>query len=223
MLAGLCLVVILGSILAMNLQVPQSSLHGPIIGKPAISAAGYSTAQTQRAHGPVPASDTVNSQPRMSTVTDADLEYLRSQHLAIPVEGVNRGQLRDTFNEARSEGRLHDAIDIKAPGATPVLAAADGVIAKLFNSRLGGTTLYEFDRSGRFIFYYAHLSGYADGITDGKTVHRGDLLAYVGDTGNAGTGNFHLHFAISKLDQPWKWYGGEAIDPYPLLGGRTLP
>jgi murein DD-endopeptidase MepM/ murein hydrolase activator NlpD len=171
----------------------------------------------------MPASNTVNSHAGVSAVTNADLEYLRSEHIVIPVEGINAGQLRDTFNEARSEGRQHDAIDIMAPRATPVLAAADGTIARLFNSRLGGTTLYEFDKSGGFIFYYAHLSGYADGITEGKAVHRGDVVAYVGDTGNAGAGNFHLHFAISKLATPWRWYGGDPIDPYPLLGGKSLP
>jgi murein DD-endopeptidase MepM/ murein hydrolase activator NlpD len=205
----------------MNLQLPRSSAHAAGIHKPAISSAAYSPARTPVAADPMPVTGAINSQAGMSTVTSADLDYLRSEHMVIPVAGVNASQLRDTFSQARSEGRQHDAIDIMAPRATPVLAAADGAIAKLFESRLGGTTLYQFDRSGRFIFYYAHLSGYADGISEGKTVRRGDLLAYVGDTGNAGPGNFHLHFGVSKLRTPWKWYGGEAIDPYPLLGGKN--
>src|SRR5262249_51271280 len=106
-------------------------------------------------------------------LADADLQYLNSQKLLIPVAGVNSSQLRDTFADARSEGRRHEAIDIAAPRATPVLAAADGTTARLFNSRLGGTTLYEFDKTGRFVFYYAHLSAYADGITEGRDLRKG--------------------------------------------------
>jgi murein DD-endopeptidase MepM/ murein hydrolase activator NlpD len=202
----------------MNLQMPPSSALNPAVQKPTLSSAGYLAARTRPVHAATPAS--VNGQPGTSTVTNSDLDYLSAERMLIPVAGVSASQLRDTFSEARSEGRQHDAIDIMAPSATPVLAAADGTIARLFNSRLGGTTLYEFDKSGRFVFYYAHVSGYADGIAEGKTVRRGDVLAYVGDSGNAGPGNFHLHFAISKLSTPWKWYGGEAIDPYPLLVGK---
>jgi murein DD-endopeptidase MepM/ murein hydrolase activator NlpD len=153
-------------------------------------------------------------------VSTGDVEYLRSEGLQIPVEGVNRSQLRDSFSDARGEGRRHGAIDIPAPRATPVVSAADGIVAKLFNSRLGGTTLYCFDKTGQFVFYYAHLSGYAEGIAERKVIRKGEVLAYVGDTGDAGPGNFHLHFSISKASTPWKWYGGDAIDPYPLLGGN---
>jgi len=151
----------------------------------------------------------------------ADLDYLKAEQLQIPVAGVKGNQLRESFADSRSEGRQHEAIDIPAPQNTPVIAAADGTTARLFNSRLGGTTLYELDKSGRFVFYYAHLSGYADGAAEGKALHKGEVIGYVGDTGNAGSGNFHLHFAISKLNTPWKWYGGEAIDPYTLLGGQS--
>jgi len=149
------------------------------------------------------------------------MDYLRSEGLQIPVAGVTASQLRDSFSDGRSEGRQHEAIDIAAPRGTPVLAAADGTTARLFQSRLGGTTLYEYDKSGRFVFYYAHLSGYADGVAEGKTIRKAEVLGYVGDSGNAGPGNFHLHFAISKLSTPWKWSGGEAINPYPLLGGKV--
>ena len=154
---------------------------------------------------------------RAGGINSADLDYLIAERLIIPVAGVSGNQLRDTFNDARSDGRQHDAIDIAAPQGTPVLAVADGTTARLFNSRLGGTTLYEFDKSGRFVFYYAHLSGYSEGVAEGKALRRGEVIGYVGDTGNAGAGNFHLHFAISKLSAPGKWYGGEAMNPYPLL------
>lgn len=163
---------------------------------------------------PPPAIETEN------TVSDADLNYLAAQNLLIPVAGVSAGQLRDSFNQARGGARLHQALDIMAPQGTPVLATSDGVVLKLFESVNGGITLYQLDPSSRYAFYYAHLMRYADGIAEGKRLMRGDTLGYVGDTGNAGTGNFHLHFAISKLGSPRKWSAGEPINPYPLLVGK---
>jgi murein DD-endopeptidase MepM/ murein hydrolase activator NlpD len=134
--------------------------------------------------------------------------------------GVKANQLRDSFDQPRSGGRRHEAIDIMAPQGTPVLATTDGTVIKLFQSDKGGTTLYELDPSGRYDYYYAHLMRYADGIVEGKQLKRGDVIAYVGDTGDAGAGNFHLHFAISKLSGPHKWSGGDPINPYPLLAGK---
>ncbi len=104
-----------------------------------------------------------------------------------------------------------------APQSTPVLATTDGLVLKLFQSDRGGVTLYELDPSGRYVYYYAHLMHYADGMTEGKQLRRGDVIAYVGDTGNAGAGNFHLHFAISKITSPHKWSSGDPINPYPFL------
>ncbi|PYT05871.1 MAG: endopeptidase [Acidobacteria bacterium] len=155
--------------------------------------------------------------PGTSTVTQTDLDYLATRNLLVPVEGVKANQLRDTFNQARSEGRQHDAIDIMAPQGLPVLAADEGTVIKLFQSERGGITLYQIDPSGRYVYYYAHLARYAEGIAEGKQVRRGDVIAYVGDTGNAGPGNFHLHFAISKITSPRQWSGGDPINPYPLL------
>lgn len=152
-----------------------------------------------------------------NTVTDADLDYIAARNLLIPVANVTASQLHDTFNQERSEGRQHYAIDIIAPQGTPVLAATDGVVIKLFQSDRGGVTLYELDPSGRYVYYYAHLMRYAEGVAEGKQLRRGDVIAYVGDTGNAGAGKFHLHFAISKLTSPHQWSGGDPINPYPLL------
>jgi murein DD-endopeptidase MepM/ murein hydrolase activator NlpD len=152
-----------------------------------------------------------------NSVTDADLNYIAARNLLIPVADVTASQLNDTFNQARSEGRQHDAIDIVAPQGTLVLATTDGVVTKLFQSDRGGVTLYELDPSGRYVYYYAHLLRYADGIAEGKELRRGDVIAYVGDTGNAGAGNYHLHFAISKLTSRRQWSGGDPINPYPLL------
>jgi murein DD-endopeptidase MepM/ murein hydrolase activator NlpD len=107
-----------------------------------------------------------------------------------------------------------------AAQGTAVLATDDGTVRKLFQSEKGGITLYQVDSSGRYIYYYAHLMGYADGIAEGKQLRRGDVIAYVGDTGNAGAGNYHLHFAISKISSPRQWSGGDPINPFPLLVRR---
>ena len=128
--------------------------------------------------------------------------FVGTVNLIIPVAGVRPEQLLDTFGDARSEGRLHDAIDIAAPAGTPVLAAADGRILKLFQSERGGTTIYQLGPNQELIFYYAHLAGYAPGLAEGNDVRQGDVIAYVGDTGNAGTGNYHLHFSIAVVSDP---------------------
>jgi len=159
----------------------------------------------------------VSPQPLSNSVTDADLNYIAARNLLIPAANVTASQLRDTYNQARSEGRRHDAIDIIAPQGTPVVATADGTVLKLFMSDKGGVTLYELDPSGRYVYYYAHLMRYAEGVVEGKQLRRGDVIAYVGDTGNAGAGNYHLHFAISKISSPRQWSGGDPINPYPLL------
>ena len=145
------------------------------------------------------------------TITDAP------PPLIVPVAGVRPDQLRDTFSEARAEGRVHDAIDIPAPLGTPVVAAADGTIVKLFHSDRGGTTIYQLSTDSRFIFYYAHLDRYAEGLAEGHFARQGETIAYVGDTGNAGAGNYHLHFSIALVSDPKKYWQGVNINPYPLL------
>ncbi len=142
-----------------------------------------------------------------------------SQPLLLPVAGVKAAQLVDTYTQSRGAGRSHDAIDIMAPRGTPVYAVEDGRVAKLFLSKPGGITVYQFDPSERLAYYYAHLDGYADGIVEGKQVKRGDLIGYVGSTGNADPNGPHLHFAIFALGPEKSWWQGTAINPYPLLGG----
>ncbi|HYJ89476.1 MAG TPA: peptidoglycan DD-metalloendopeptidase family protein [Pyrinomonadaceae bacterium] len=144
--------------------------------------------------------------------------FIGKLNLIIPVAGVKPEQLLDTFTDARSEGRSHDAIDIQAPAGTPVLAATEGEIVKLFQSERGGTTIYQLSPDKKLVFYYAHLQRYADGITAGKYVRQGEVIAYVGDTGNAGAGNYHLHFSIAALADPKRYSEGTNINPYPLLG-----
>ena len=139
--------------------------------------------------------------------------------LLLPVQGVRADQLQDTFADARGEGRVHDAIDIMAAAGTPVLAVADGHVEKLFDSKQGGLTLYQFDPSRTRAYYYAHLQGYAPGVVQGKALKRGETIGYVGSTGNANPAAPHLHFAIFVLGPEKQWWKGEAINPHPLLGG----
>jgi murein DD-endopeptidase MepM/ murein hydrolase activator NlpD len=141
----------------------------------------------------------------------------KSANLLIPVAGVGPEQLVDTYDAARANGRVHDAIDIPAAKDTPVLATANGKIVKLFLSVPGGITIYELDPDNRTIYYYAHLSRYADGLKEGQQVTRGQTIAYVGDTGDAGPGNYHLHFSISIVSDPKRWWTGQNINPYPIL------
>ncbi|HST57413.1 MAG TPA: M23 family metallopeptidase [Longimicrobium sp.] len=137
--------------------------------------------------------------------------------LLIPVQGVKVGSLVDTYEQSRGQGRRHDAIDIMAPRGTPVLAVSDGVVMKLFQSGRGGITLYELAPDRRTIYYYAHLDRYAPGIAEGQALRRGQLIGYVGNTGSAGPGNYHLHFEVSTTTDPAKYWGGKSENPYPLL------
>jgi murein DD-endopeptidase MepM/ murein hydrolase activator NlpD len=140
--------------------------------------------------------------------------------LVIPVAGIRPEQLQDTYTQSRSEGRTHNAIDIMAARNTPVLAATDGEIIKLFNSERGGITLYQLGTDKRTVYYYAHLERYADGITENRFARRGEIIGYVGDSGNAGRDNCHLHFSIWLITDPKRFWDGENINPYPLLTKR---
>ena len=142
--------------------------------------------------------------------------------LAIPVSGVKASQLSDTFTQARAGGeRVHDAIDIMADEGTPVIAATDGTVEKLFFSDGGGgITAYVRSPDQRWTYYYAHLQGYAPGLAEGQKVKRGQLIGRVGHTGNANAQGPHLHFAINQMRAGEKWYQGSPINPYPLLAGK---
>jgi murein DD-endopeptidase MepM/ murein hydrolase activator NlpD len=136
--------------------------------------------------------------------------------LDIPVVGITVEQLVDTFSDTRGSG-LHEAIDIMAPLKTPVVAVDDGPLVKLFDSAAGGLTLYQYDASGSFAYYYAHLDSYAAGLVEGQELKRGELLGYVGVSGNANALAPHLHFAVFQLGPEKRWWQGTAINPYPLF------
>ncbi|HYW58179.1 MAG TPA: M23 family metallopeptidase [Polaromonas sp.] len=141
--------------------------------------------------------------------------------LLLPVQGVSPRDLRDTFADTRDANqRGHEAIDIMAPRGTPVFAVDDGRIVKLFSSKPGGITVYQFDPTGNFAYYYAHLDAYAEGLAEGQTVKRGSVIGFVGYTGNANPAAPHLHFAIFKLGPEKQWWKGEPINPFEYLGGK---
>ena len=141
--------------------------------------------------------------------------------IVVPVAGVSRDALRDSWGDPRGNGkRGHHGTDIMAPGGTPVVAAAAGTVEKLFESRLGGTTIYVRSPDRRWIYYYAHLSGYAPGLQEGQRVAAGERIAFVGDTGDAGAGNYHLHFGMQRMQPGERWYQGQDVDPYPLLAAK---
>ena len=141
---------------------------------------------------------------------------LRARALDFPVEGFPREKLTDTFNDARI-GHVHDASDIMAPRNTPVRAVEAGTIARLLQNPSGGITIYQLDPSHRYIYYYAHLARYAEGLREGQPVERGQLIGYVGTTGNAPENAPHLHFAIFRVLDPKQWWGGAAVNPYLVL------
>lgn len=158
----------------------------------------------------------------MPSITEAPRPADEPPALQLPVQGVAASALRDTFAEGRdNNGRGHEAIDILAPRSTPVLAVADGAIVKLFLSKPGGITIYQFDVTGQYVYYYAHLERYADGLAEGQRVRRGTVIGYVGASGNARPNAPHLHFAIFRLGPDKQWWKGEPLNPFGYLGGKT--
>jgi peptidoglycan LD-endopeptidase LytH len=145
----------------------------------------------------------------------AAIAELRQHNLRVPIDGASVEAMKGSFEERRdSGGRSHEAVDILAPRNTPIHATEDGTIAKLFQSKAGGTTIYEYDPSGRYCYYYAHLERYAAGLHDGQKVARGAVVGYVGTSGNAPPNTPHLHFAVFELEAAGQWWKGLPLDPY---------
>jgi murein DD-endopeptidase MepM/ murein hydrolase activator NlpD len=162
--------------------------------------------------------DTPAGGPDLRALDRPALEDLRRRRLAFPVQGVAPESLIDSFTDARGGGtRLHRAVDIPAPRRTPVRAVEAGTVARLLRSAAGGISVYQFDPDERYCYYYAHLDAYAPGLTEGAKVERGQVLGYVGTTGNAPAGTPHLHFAIYRLSDTKQWWAGTALNPYPVF------
>jgi murein DD-endopeptidase MepM/ murein hydrolase activator NlpD len=145
-----------------------------------------------------------------------------SDRLVIPVAGIERSELTDTWGDPRGGGeRRHNAIDIMAPRGTPVVAAAPGQVEKLFDSRNGGRTVYVRSTDGSTIHYYAHLDRYRAGLAEGQQVRTGDVLGTVGSTGSASDEAPHLHFEVKRMARGEGWWQGREVNPYPLLAGNV--
>ena len=146
--------------------------------------------------------------------SEPHLEQLRSRALTVPVQGVVAAQLTDTYTQARAAGAVHEALDIMAERGTPVLAVEGGEVVKLFTSKSGGITLYQFDPSKQYAYYYAHLDRYAEGMREGTRLRQGQVIGYVGSTGNALPDATHLHFAIFLLGPERQWWRGTPLNPF---------
>ena len=166
------------------------------------------------ASSPIP---NVAGEPLAPSLVDEPKSGMEIGHrfLTLPVKGIRPADLYDSFDEERGNDRRHEAIDIIAELNTPVLAAENGTIARLENNVRGGLSIYQFDPTGRYVYYYAHLAGYARGLEEGSRVSRGEVIGRVGESGNAQTP--HLHFAISRVSAGASWWSGQAINPYPIL------
>lgn len=212
LVAGLAvLIVIAFALLVVSPKLSERA--GPISGSPLNAESQDSDKKVTPA-----LSDTSTAIRDTAAPLRSEIDTMRrSSGLIIPVAGVGPEQLVDTYTAARSEGRVHNAIDIMAAKRTPVLAAVDGPVKRLFQSVKGGITLYQLSLDGHTVYYYAHLDAYAPGIAEGQMLKQGQTLGYVGDTGNAGAGNYHLHFAVWKISDPKNFWTGEDQNPYLLL------
>jgi murein DD-endopeptidase MepM/ murein hydrolase activator NlpD len=216
-LAGAVVVAVMGIVWERR-HSPETDVVSP--GPPVVEGAPMSqmtpgtTAVETAPTPPVVRPPDVAPAPRLYPEAVADL---RARRLDVPVFGTKRDTLRPMFDQQRSGDRTHEAIDILAPTGTPVVAVEDGTIAKLFLSEAGGITIYQFDPTNRYAYYYAHLDAYAPGLADRAAVTRGQTIGYVGASGNAPKNTPHLHFAIFELTAEKRWWQGTPIDPFLVL------
>jgi murein DD-endopeptidase MepM/ murein hydrolase activator NlpD len=191
----------------------------PTMSDAAVDAGGHPIVETR----PSRASDAppVVPPPRSAAAPpslDVDpVSDLRRRDLEVPVQGIDVRSLHSNFDEERGGSRKHEALDILAPRNTPVLAVEDGMVAKLFTSKAGGLTIYQFDPTSTYVYYYAHLERYADGLKERAPIRRDQVIGYVGTSGNAPKDTPHLHFAIFKMTAEKRWWEGAPIDPYKVL------
>ncbi|HEX3160359.1 MAG TPA: M23 family metallopeptidase [Gemmatimonadaceae bacterium] len=176
-----------------------------------LAVAACSRARPSTAPSPAPA----------APATESDVEYLRGRLLMVPVAGIAPERVPDTYQAARGGDRVHRALDILAPRGTPVVAADDGRVYKLRSNTLGGLTIYAVDTAERFIYYYAHLDAYRDGLREGMPLRQGDLLGFVGTSGNAPANTPHLHFQVMRM-RPDRYWDGAPLNPLPFLSFSGL-
>jgi murein DD-endopeptidase MepM/ murein hydrolase activator NlpD len=227
---GALLVVALGVMVGSRLETSTQVVStGPVARAPAAPTPQTAAIATASAPSPtdtpadplqaliekVAPSSAVAVAPTTSPLAgEKDISLLRPRALTLPVQGISAAQLTDTYTQARGAGTPHEAIDIMAARGTPVLAVEDGKVVKLFLSKPGGITIYQFDPGSNYAYYYAHLDRYADGLAEGATLRKGQVIGYVGSTGNASPDAPHLHFAIFKLGPERQWWRGTPLNPY---------
>ena len=166
---------------------------------------------------PIPAN------PATAGAASADVAtLLRAKRLMVPVDGISPDRISDTFTARRGQ-RIHSALDIMAPRGTRVLSVDAGKVWKIRSNNLGGLTVYAIDASERFVYYYAHLDRYAEGLVEGQTVQPGDMIGYVGTTGNAPPNAPHLHFQLLLYRGNGRWWDGDPLNPrqYLARAGRA--
>ncbi len=214
-LAG-CALLVLAAAVTFGRRMETSTQVKP----PALQEARQPEPQASPTPRPEPAMAVQIASPSPERMTpapvagDTDISQLRSRALTLPVQGISAAQLSDTYTQARAAGAPHEALDIMAARGTPVLAVEDGKVVKLFLSKPGGITLYQFDPGSNYAYYYAHLDRYADGVAEGASLRKGQVIGYVGSTGNASPDAPHLHFAIFKLGPERQWWRGTPLNPY---------
>jgi peptidoglycan LD-endopeptidase LytH len=203
-------------------QVPATmALPAPATSQQHVTPAAPAASVDPRSVGSLPEVAVSSGAPAAAaSVGSATPEPSAVNGLLIPVVGVKASELVDTFTQARGAGRVHDAIDIMAARGTPVVAANDGHVVKLFTSKPGGLTVYQFDPRDQVIYYYAHLDSYAPGLAEGQFLHRGDPIGFVGSTGNASADAPHLHFEIQILGPEKQWWHATSINPYGRFAGQ---
>jgi murein DD-endopeptidase MepM/ murein hydrolase activator NlpD len=194
--------------------VPASQMLAPVVPQADKPMPVVQAIESAAPSPTLPPSPTPPASPAPVPTDDADIPKLRQRALTLPVQGVNATQLSDTYTQSRAAGAPHEAIDIMSARGTPVFAVEDGKVAKLFLSKPGGITIYQFDPGSQYAYYYAHLDRYADGLAEGASLRKGQVIGYVGSTGNASPNAPHLHFAIFKLGPEKQWWRGTPLNPY---------
>jgi len=198
--------------------------HLSLLAATLLLAACVRTPPTRQAPQPVViAPAPVELVPTPKGMREDDAATLRERLLMVPVAGVQPIQLRDTFSERRDGGRTHRALDILAPRGTPVLAADEGYVLSVRENRLGGRIVYMVDPARRLVYYYAHLDRWAEGLAEGRTLAKGDVIGYVGTTGNAPRDTPHLHFQVMRLDDPKRYWDGLPLDARPFFAYDGRP
>jgi murein DD-endopeptidase MepM/ murein hydrolase activator NlpD len=225
----LTLIVIVGLWWAGSIMIGASDPAPPPVGnirKPAADRVAPAVAPSARreivpdapeTHAVLESPETSPTVAVRATVGRDEIDELRDRLLVVPVQGIASKDIVSNYDDSRGGSRKHEALDILAPRGTPVLATEDGRIVKLFTSERGGLTIYQFDPSERFVYYYAHLDRYAPNLKEGQTVGRGEVIGYVGTTGNAPPNTPHLHFSISRLGTEKRWWDATPLDPAEVL------